>query len=655
MLNVICVNAGNYLGRGVEYVRNLNDMVRRNLPEGYAGKFIVFTDTPGDYGCGVEVRDLPHPGLDGWWNKLALFKSGVFNWDDRVLYLDLDTVLAGRLDAVANYAGEFAILRDFYRAEGLQSSVMAWRVSRATESLWRDWERAGMPCIMGGDQSWIERAYIGKADMWQEILPDAFVSYKVSGGVAPDKAAVVVFHGHPRPHEVLDGWVPGMWKEGGMTRVEMDTVCNTETSVIHDNIRSACARDLKWFDFDWQTHDRQVCIVGGGPSLKFELDTLRKRRSHGQEIWAVNGVCNYLISHDLTPDVHVILDARADNLAFVSQPQKSIRYYISSQCDPVIFDALDSYDVTLFHCQSEGVEDLLRGEVERPVHLLGAGTTVALKAMLIAELGGARVIHLLGIDSCYDNGEHHAYEQKWNNGERVMDLIYGNRTFKCAPWMIGQSQDFIDYAQRFTGTITVAGDGLLCHIARMGVPESAVDTRAREILARIPAGLVTGVEIGVFAGQLSERLLMNRSEMVLHMVDSWGDYEPSLEASGDYHATLSDAAQEGYMAMTKRAVSPFGGRGIIHRMKSVDAAKDILDGLDFVFIDADHSYDGCHADIEAWASKVRPGGLLCGHDYDNVDFPQWGVKRAVDEFVAANGLELELGDNFTWFVKIKGH
>ena len=87
----------------------------------------------------------------------------------------------------------------------------------------------------------------------------------------------------------------------------------------------------------------------------------------------------------------------------------------------------------------------------------------------------------------------------------------------------------------------------------------------------------------------------------------------------------------------------------------MDAAKDILDGLDFVFIDADHSYDGCHADIEAWASKVRPGGLLCGHDYDNVDFPQWGVKRAVDEFVAANGLELELGDNFTWFVKIKGH
>ena len=46
MLNVVCVNAGDYEGRGVEYVQILNDMIRRNLPEGYPGTFTVFTDTP---------------------------------------------------------------------------------------------------------------------------------------------------------------------------------------------------------------------------------------------------------------------------------------------------------------------------------------------------------------------------------------------------------------------------------------------------------------------------------------------------------------------------------------------------------------------------------------------------------------------------------
>ena len=655
MLNVVCVNAGNYLGRGVEYVRVLNDMVRRNLLEGYPGRFIVFTDEDGDYGPNIEVRPLPVPGLEGWWNKLSLFKAGVFADGERVLYLDLDTVITGRLDAVADYSGDFAILRDFYRSYGLQSSVMAWRVTPKTQDIWMYWVRASMPQIIGGDQAWIEHAYTGKPDVWQDILPDSFVSYKVSRGIPPEKASVVVFHGNPRPHEVPSGWVPAVWKEGGITRVELDAVCNTDKQQIHDNIMDACERNLPWFDFDWKHHDRQVCIVGGGPSLKDELNVLKRRQGIGQEVWALNGAANYLMSQGIVPDAHVILDARPENAVFVSRPQRHIRYYIGSQCDPAIFDALDGQQVTLFHCQSEGVEELLKDEVERPVHLLGAGTTVALKAMLLAELGGCRTLHLFGIDSCYTGDDHHAYQQSWNNGEPVMNVLYGDRTFKCAPWMAGQAQDFIEYAQRYTGIITVAGDGLLAHIAREGLPVEAVDERAREILSRLPQGNIIGAEIGVFSGSLSERLLASRPDMTLHMIDSWGDYEASLEESGDFHAALSDESQEGYFRTTQNAVSSFGDRAVIHRKKSVDAAADVENDLDFVFIDADHSYEGCYSDIEAWSGKVRAGGLLCGHDYDNVDYPQWGVKRAVDEYVAANGLQLDLGDNFTWFVRTKGH
>ena len=51
------------------------------------------------------------------------------------------------------------------------------------------------------------------------------------------------------------------------------------------------------------------------------------------------------------------------------------------------------------------------------------------------------------------------------------------------------------------------------------------------------------------------------------------------------------------------------------RLTSVAAAAAFSDAsLDFVFIDADHSYAATKADIEAWRSKVRPGGILCGHD-----------------------------------------
>lgn len=49
--------------------------------------------------------------------------------------------------------------------------------------------------------------------------------------------------------------------------------------------------------------------------------------------------------------------------------------------------------------------------------------------------------------------------------------------------------------------------------------------------------------------------------------------------------------------------------------------------VEMVFIDGDHSYEGCKADITAWTPHVRPGGLMMWHDYG------WheGVTRAVDE------------------------
>jgi predicted O-methyltransferase YrrM len=36
--------------------------------------------------------------------------------------------------------------------------------------------------------------------------------------------------------------------------------------------------------------------------------------------------------------------------------------------------------------------------------------------------------------------------------------------------------------------------------------------------------------------------------------------------------------------------------------------------FDLIYIDAGHSYDDANSDIRAWRSKVRPGGILCGHD-----------------------------------------
>jgi hypothetical protein len=67
----------------------------------------------------------------------------------------------------------------------------------------------------------------------------------------------------------------------------------------------------------------------------------------------------------------------------------------------------------------------------------------------------------------------------------------------------------------------------------------------------------------------------------------------------------------------------------IHAVRdtSLAAAAGFNQRADMIFLDASHAYEDVAADIEAWRSKVRPGGTLCGHDYGT-----WpGVKQAVDE------------------------
>jgi hypothetical protein len=52
--------------------------------------------------------------------------------------------------------------------------------------------------------------------------------------------------------------------------------------------------------------------------------------------------------------------------------------------------------------------------------------------------------------------------------------------------------------------------------------------------------------------------------------------------------------------------------------------------IDFIMIDAGHTYDDVKDDIKIWYNKIKPGGIISGDDYGGSFFP--GVTRAVDEF-----------------------
>lgn len=132
-----------------------------------------------------------------------------------------------------------------------------------------------------------------------------------------------------------------------------------------------------------------------------------------------------------------------------------------------------------------------------------------------------------------------------------------------------------------------------------------------------------GAELGVSTGRFTMFLCALIPGMKMVAVDLWA---PQPENTGAEKYT--DWDHEGsYRKFSEICRSELPGRVQIIRDTTLNAAKLIADeALDFVFVDADHSYEACKADIEAWTPKIRPGGMICGHDFN------WpGVEQAVRE------------------------
>lgn len=468
MANVVCVNQGNYLGRGAEYVNRLYRGVRNNLREGYKARFICFTDTPEGIDPGVECRDMPST-LKGWWAKLDLFRPGLFPDGERVVFFDLDAVIVRDIDAILDYAGPFACLRDSYRLDGFSSGVMLWPSGWGAHII-EEFEKQGRPIeeFTGGDQQWIERVEPNALRL-QDIFKGAFRSYKVDchDGL-PDDAKVVSFHGTPRPHEVDDEWMRLIWQDGRTLSDAISVVCNTSDGPLRRNIVDACARPHPWLE-RLPAHGEHVAIVGGGPSVKDNLEDIRARKAAGQTIASLNGAYHYLVRHGIEPDWQIVMDPRAEeeNVRFVRGVHAK-RLFLSSQCDPSLFEAVNGSAVTVFHNATHIAVDSIEPQ-GRPMHLIGGGSYVGLAAMALAYCEGYRNFHLYGYDSSYSDGQHHAYEQKLNDGQNVLDVHVAGRDFKCASWMVSQVEQFQDTARTLANAgclITVHGDGMLPHVAK---------------------------------------------------------------------------------------------------------------------------------------------------------------------------------------------
>lgn len=157
-------------------------------------------------------------------------------------------------------------------------------------------------------------------------------------------------------------------------------------------------------------------------------------------------------------------------------------------------------------------------------------------------------------------------------------------------------------------------------------------------------GYKTLVEVGCKEGRTTGHILKTVPDSRVIAVDPWCSMPAQKAITGGETYEEWDFAK--IEAEFKENVGEWGDHVRMLRMTSALAAEEVKGAVtDVVFIDAAHDYENVKIDIRLWWPKIRPGGMLVGHDFNH----KWpGVERAVaDSF---DLMRVGVAPDSVWFV-----
>ncbi len=159
----------------------------------------------------------------------------------------------------------------------------------------------------------------------------------------------------------------------------------------------------------------------------------------------------------------------------------------------------------------------------------------------------------------------------------------------------------------------------------------------------LPAGSV-GAEIGVWKGDFSAEILARTKPRLLHLIDPWQSREDTSHRNAWYSADRGVDMDGVYADVCSRFADQISAESVIvHRAPaSTTLAEMPPAGLDWIYIDGDHSYEAVREDLASAMRVTKSGGLICADDYRLGKWWGDGVVRAVNEFIGEHASAIEL-------------
>lgn len=215
---VICMKWGTLYD--AEYVNVLHNAVRANLSLPF--QFICLTDDDRGLDTRIEAFPIPEFGLTpkqwqgGGWPKLSVFLGDLYGLSGRALFIDLDMIIVGDLEPFFTYGSGIVVIDEGewrQRPPSTMSSIFAFDIGAHEQLVDKMQENPeGMEMQYGYEQNYIH----GEAETINYWPQSWLASFKrhlrrplIIDRILPPKAhskkvRVVVFHGTPRPRDLVE-------------------------------------------------------------------------------------------------------------------------------------------------------------------------------------------------------------------------------------------------------------------------------------------------------------------------------------------------------------------------------------------------------------------------------------------------------------------
>jgi hypothetical protein len=140
------------------------------------------------------------------------------------------------------------------------------------------------------------------------------------------------------------------------------------------------------------------------------------------------------------------------------------------------------------------------------------------------------------------------------------------------------------------------------------------------------------VEIGIWKGEFSKKILEIVDPIEFHLIDPWKLYDDPVHQNSLYGKNIDQNTLDLIFQSTHKLFLNYDNI-FIHRDFSKNALKKFNDDyFDWIYIDGDHAYSSILNDLELSYQKIKKDGIICGDDYVSGNWWKDDVIRAVDDF-----------------------